>query len=113
MTIQRRRRFFDKDYKREILGKIEAGEMDVHNVRDSDGKEIPALLIARWKSELRAEGFGPKTHIMSSVNKDTEQYLIALGRKELIIQQQQRQIEDLTQRLYGKGHNNVQREKTM
>lgn len=54
----RRRRHFRDDFKRYILAEIEKGAMNIKRVVDpNSGKEIPELLIQRWKDQFRTEGF--------------------------------------------------------
>lgn len=95
-TVQRKRRHFRDDFKRQILSEIESGKMSIHNVKDDTGKQIKALLIERWKDQFRTEGLSkykeeaaPKTEsiptkvaakLNATMPASTDEMLRELGR---------------------------------
>lgn len=54
----RKRRHFKDDFKRYVLQQIEVGAFNIKKVIDpKSGREIPELLIQRWRDQFRTEGF--------------------------------------------------------
>lgn len=94
-TVNRRRRHFRDDFKRKILSDIEAGNLNIHNIKDDAGKPIKALLVERWKDQFRTEGLGlgyempsikikstPQPKMQASVSFNTDDLLKEIGRLE-------------------------------
>lgn len=94
-NVNRKRRHFRDDFKRDVLAAIESGKANIHNIKDEIGKPIKALLIERWKDQFRTEGIGmsytpvqmnmvnqPKQNL-APVNFSTDDLLREIGRLEI------------------------------
>jgi transposase-like protein len=94
-TVNRKRRHFRDDFKRNILAGIESGKLNIHNVKDETGKPIKALLVERWKDQFRTEGVGmgyesptqfktiSQPKVQGGLTFSTDDLLKEIGRLEL------------------------------
>lgn len=76
MTVSRKRRHFRDDFKRKILADIQAGSLNIYNIKDDSGKVIKPLLIERWKDQLRTEGMQITTVAAPVVTRSNSTVLV-------------------------------------